>query len=188
MQKVELVSWKPGMEKVACTRALQAACALSLSVAQAKTDALLARKQPTVSVASAPAARRLILQLASLGVVARFAEDAGYAPQQRFGEVFAQLSPQLPAPVVATAQALSAQGEWELALSHCMAGLRSQALPAQTERLMADVLVEFGLALPDEAWAAEIERHLSAAERGEALAPSQVFARARSRVKAPPRP
>lgn len=186
MQKVELVSAKPGMEKVSCTRALQASCELSLSAARAKTDALLERKHPTVSVASAAAARRFILQLASLGVVARFAEDAGYAPQQRFEAVFAQVAPLLPPAVVTAAQALSAHGEWELALSHCMAGLRSQALPAEAERLLSDVLVEFGLALPDDSWAAEIERHLAAAERGETLTSSEVFAR--TRVKAPPRP
>lgn len=167
MQKVELVSCKPGMEKVSCTRALQASCALGLAAAKAKTDALLERKRPTVNVASAPAARRLILQLASLGVVARFAEDASYVPQQRFDDLLAQLVPVLPPATVARAQSLAAQGEWELALSHCMAGLSSAALAAETERLLSDVLVEFGLALPDDAWAAEIERHLAAADRGE---------------------
>ncbi|MFG6463798.1 hypothetical protein ACG04Q_19645 [Roseateles sp. DXS20W] len=119
MQKVELVGGKPGMQKVGCTRALQAACQLGLGAAQGKTDALLERRCPTVSVASAPAARRLILQLASLGVVARFAEDATYSPQARFDAVFTQVAPLLPPPTLATARALGAHGEWELALSHC---------------------------------------------------------------------
>ena len=181
MQKVELVSWKPGMQKVSCTRTLQASCELGLAAAQAKTDALLARKHPIVGTASAPAARRLILQLASLGVVARFAEGPNYAPQQRFDAVFALVVPLLPPATAAAVQALSAQGEWELALSHCMARLSAQAPPAEAERLLSDVLVEFGLALPDDAWAAEIERHLAAADRGEALAPSAngVFGRRR---------
>lgn len=183
MQKVELVGGKPGMQKVGCTRALQAACQLGLSAAQGKTDALLERRYPTVSVASAPAARRLILQLASLGVVARFAEDATYSPQARFDAVFTQVAPLLPPPTLATARALGAHGEWELALSHCMAALGAEALPAETERLLSDVLVEFGLALPDDAWAAEIERQLAAADRGDtpAAPANDVFGRARSR-------
>lgn len=179
MQKVELVSGKPGMQKVSCTRALQASCELGLAAAQARTDALLLRKRPLVGVASAPAARRLILQLASLGVVARFAEGADYVPQQRFAAVFAQVAPLLPPSTAARAQALAGQGEWELALSHCMAGLQSGAPPADTERLLSEVLVEFGLALPDDAWAAEIERHLAAAERGETPAATGVFGRGR---------
>ena len=185
MQKVELVSWKPGMEKVSCTRALQASCALGLAAAKAKTDALLERKRPTVNLASAPAARRLILQLASLGVVARFAEGANYAPQERFDAVLAQVAPLLSPAIVATAQSLSAHGEWELALSHCMAGLRSQAPPSETERLLSEVLLEFGLALPDDAWAAEIERHLAAADRGEVATAStnDVFGRTRPRSR-----
>jgi hypothetical protein len=181
MQKVELVSMKPGVQKVGCTRALQASCQLGLAAAQAKTDALLERRHPTVSVASAPAARRLVLQLAALGVVARFAEDANYVPQARFEAVFAQVAPLLPPATLATANALAAQQEWELALSHCMAGLGAEVPPAETERLLADVLVEFGLALPDDAWAAEIERHLAAADRGEgpALPANGVFGRRR---------
>jgi len=183
MQKVELVSMKSGVQKVGCTRALQASCQLGLAAAQAKTDALLERKHPTVGVASAPAARRLILQLAALGVVARFAEDANYSPQARLDEVLAQLAPLLPPSTLATARSLSGRGEWELALSHCMAGLGTEASPAETERLLSDVLVEFGLALPDDAWATEIERHLAAADRGEVPAPAagDVFGRRSAR-------
>jgi hypothetical protein len=185
MQKLELVSTKSGMQKVGCVRALQASCQLGLAAAQARTEALLERKRPLVAVASAAAARRLILQLASLGVVARFAEGPDYLPQLRFDAVFAQVASLLPGATAATAQALAGHGEWELALSHCMAGLQSAALPVETERLLSDVLVEFGLALPDDAWAAEIERHLAAAERGEMPAPAAtgVFG-----LRVPPRP
>jgi hypothetical protein len=184
MQKVELVSWKPGMQKVSCTRVLQASCELGLAAAMAKTEALLEGRCPTVSVASAPAARRLILQMASLGAVARLAEGANYTPQARFDAVFALVAPLLPPATAAVAQALGAQGDWELALSHCMAGLSSQAPPAETERLLSEVLVEFGLALPADSWAAEIERHLAAADRGEAVTSSaqDVFGRGRHRA------
>lgn len=149
MQTVELVRWLPGVQKVSCTRTLQHYCGLPLSVAKAITDALLECKRPTVDVESAAAARQLIHSLALLRVVARFAEGPGYAPQERFDQGFEQVAQFLPAATAITCRALATHGEWELALSVCLAGIpASVELPPAVEGLLGELAVEFGMLPP----------------------------------------
>jgi len=149
MQTVELVRWLPGMQKVSCTRTLQHYGGLPLSVAKAVTDALLERKYPTVDVESAAAARQLIHSLASLRVVARFAEGPDYSPQDRFNLGFEQVVQFLPAATAINCRALATHGEWELALSACLAGIpASVELPPAVEGLLGELAAEFGMLPP----------------------------------------
>jgi hypothetical protein len=135
------------MQKVSCTRALQAHCGLGLSAAKAVTDALLQHKRPSVTVESESSARQLVMALAALGVVARFAEGENYAPQERLEAALIQLEPLLPAAALATCRSLASHGEWELGLSHCIAALRGsgEELAPSSERLLAELVTEFGL-------------------------------------------
>jgi hypothetical protein len=148
MRNVELVRWKRGMQKVSCTQALQAFCGLGLSAAKAATDALLEHQRPIVSTRSDSTARQLIVELASLGVAARFAEGEDYAPQERFESLLVQVASVLPSPSLVSCRALAAHGEWEIALSHCISALRSSNLQvsAAIEGLLSELVVEFGLA------------------------------------------
>lgn len=149
MQTVELLRCLPGMQKFSFTQTLQHHCGLPLSVAKAVTDALLERECPTVDVESAAAARQLIRSLASLRVVARFAEGPDYFPLERFDLGFAQVAQFLPADTAITCRALATHGEWELALSVCLSAIpASVELPPAVEGLLGELAVEFGMLPP----------------------------------------
>src|SRR3982750_4046279 len=98
MQIVELLHAEKGAMKISCTTVLQAHCGLGLAAAKKVTDAMLERQYPEVSLPSAASARSLIVALAAIGVVARFAEGPDYDPQQRLAlaleSVRAELKPE----------------------------------------------------------------------------------------------
>jgi hypothetical protein len=147
MQLVELVHAENGAMKVTCTTTLQAHCGLGLAEARKLTDAMLQREYPEVSLPSAAAARSLIVALAAIGVVARFAEGPDYDPQQRLALVLETVRAQLMPEVLLTCQSLSARGEWELALSHCLAHLplREDAGSSAEFAALSELAVEFGI-------------------------------------------
>jgi len=126
---------------------LQTFCDLGLSASKAKTDALLEHMRPVVTVRSDSVARQLILHLASLGVVARFAEGDDYKPEERLDEALSQVASLVPSASLANCRAFAAHGEWELALSHCLASLGSSEaeVPSEVEGLLSELVVEFGL-------------------------------------------
>lgn len=147
MQIVELVHAEKGAKKVSCTKALQVHCNLGLAAAKEITDALLESKYPTVSLQSAAAARSLIVDLAALGVVARFAEGPNYSPQERLASALSSVKEAFKPEVLQTCQSLSAHGEWELALSHCLANLPvGETSQSEAEfAALAELAVEFGV-------------------------------------------
>jgi len=147
MQAVELIRAERGAKKVSCTKALQAHCGLGLAAAKDATDAMLANKYPAVLLQSAESARSLVVALAGLGVVARFAEGPNYNPQERLASALVLVQSALKPEVLRTCESLSGHGEWELALSHCLAHL-----PMEEETSMAPALhalgqlaIEFGI-------------------------------------------
>ncbi len=147
MQTVELIRAERGAQKVSCTKTLQAHCGLGLSEAKQATDAMLEHKYPTVSLQSEELARSLIVALAELGVVARFAEGPNYDPQERLASVLALVQPMLKPDVLRTCESLSGHGEWELSLSHCLAHLPIQRTEGVNSTLEAvsKLAIEFGI-------------------------------------------
>jgi hypothetical protein len=148
MQTIELIRAEPGAKKVSCTKALQAHCGLGLAAAKAATDALLERRTPVIIISTEEAARKLILDLAQLGVLARFAEGPNYNPQERLAAALAPLRSMLSAETLQTCEALSAHGEWEMALSHCLAGVpkETRAVAPDAFEALDRLAVEFGIA------------------------------------------
>ena len=147
MQLVELVRAEPGAKKVSCTTTLQAHCGLGLADAKRITDAMLERRYPTVSLQSDASARSLVVALAQLGVVARFAEGPSYNPQERLTAVLVSVEVLLSPEILSKCEALSGHGEWELALSHCLAHLPMQAGNSTTPELeaLSQLAIEFGI-------------------------------------------
>ena len=147
MQIVELVHAEKGAKKVSCTKAIQAHCGLGLAAAKEVTDTLLENKYPTVSLQSPAAARSFIVELAALGVVARFAEGPNYSPQERLASALSSVREALKPEVLQTCLSLSAHGEWELALSHCLAHLPSGEESRSVAEFvaLAELAVEFGV-------------------------------------------
>jgi len=147
MQIVELIHAERGAKKVSCTQALQTHCGLGLVAAKEVTDAMLDRKYPTVSMQSPESARALVVELAALGVVARFAEGPAYKPQERLASALASVQSILAPEVLRTCESLSAHGEWELALSHCLAHLPMQVNEGSPAILneLGQLAIEFGV-------------------------------------------
>ncbi|MCV2366451.1 hypothetical protein LNV23_23750 [Paucibacter sp. DJ1R-11] len=147
MQTVELIRAEVGAKKVSCTTTLQAHCGLGLAAAKKATDALLEKKCPRVSLQSVESARSLIVSLAGLGVVARFAEGPNYNPQERLTSALATVQALLEPETLRTCESLSAHGEWELALSHCLAHLsmRTNATTASAVKSLGQLAIEFGI-------------------------------------------
>jgi hypothetical protein len=147
MQTVELVRAKRGAKKVSCTMTLQAHCGLDLAAAKGATDAMLLNEHPTVSLPSKAAARSLIVALAELGVVARFAEGPDYNPRERLDSALASVEALLEPEVLGTCRSLSGHGEWELGLSCALDSLSKQtdsdALAAV--EMLSQLGVEFGM-------------------------------------------
>ena len=105
---------------------------------------MLEDKYPTVPSPSAEAARSLIVALAELGVVARFVQGPSYNPQERLACALAQVQSLLQPDILHNCQSLSAHGEWELALSHCLANLSQQA-DATAVGALSQLSIEFGV-------------------------------------------
>jgi hypothetical protein len=147
MPTVELLHAETGATTVSCTAALQAHCGLGHAEASKVTDAMLERQYPEVSLPSAAAARSLIVALAALGVVARFAEGPHYDPRQRLALALKSVQAQLRPEVLRTCQSLSAHGEWERALSHALAHLPSHRDAGSSPGFVAlsEIAVEFGI-------------------------------------------
>jgi len=147
MQTVELVRADRGAKKASCTKTLQAHCGLGLAKAKEVTDAMLERKYPTVSLQSAESARSLVVALAELGVVARFAEGPNYNPQERLAFALASVRPMLKPEVLRACESLSCHGEWELALSYCLAHLPMQETESAALALeaLSKLAIEFGI-------------------------------------------
>jgi len=147
MQTVELVRAETGAKKVSCTTTLQTHCHLSLTAAKIATDALLEGKYPKVSLASDDAGRKLIIALAKIGIVARFAEGPNYNPQERLAATIAPLRSVFPPDAIRTCETLSSHGEWELGLSHILALIPGEMAGIATSTMEAlDLLaVEFGV-------------------------------------------
>jgi hypothetical protein len=147
MQIVELIRAKRGAKKVSCTQTLQATCGLGLAAAKKVTDAVLEGEHPTLSLPSAESARSLVVALAELGVIARFSEGPNYNPQERLMSALASVHTMLEPEILHTCESLSGQGEWELALSHCIAHLSmngSATTNAAIEKL-GQLAIEFGI-------------------------------------------
>lgn len=147
MQIVELIHAEKGAKKASCTKAIQAYCGLGIAAAKEVTDALLENKYPAVSLQPAAAARSFIVELAALGVVARFAEGPNYSPRERLASALSSVQAALTPEVLQTCQSLSAHGEWELALSHCLAHLQSgeESRSATELAALAELAIEFGV-------------------------------------------
>jgi hypothetical protein len=147
LQRVELVHAEKGARKLSCTMALQTHCGLSPAQAKKVADAMLARQYPEVSLPSAASARSLIVALAGIGVVARFAEGPDYNPAERLALALESVQAKLKPAVLLTCQSLSAHGEWELALSHCLAHLpmREDAGSSPEFVALSELAVEFGI-------------------------------------------
>ena len=71
MADVEITSWAPGFNKVACTCLLQDRGSLGLAAAKQVTDGVLAGATEIVSVGSDSAAKLLVNELAAIGASAR---------------------------------------------------------------------------------------------------------------------
>ena len=71
MPQVEISGWRPGFEKVACTKTLQSAAGLGLAEAKQVTDAVLAGLSRTVDLPSTSKAEQLATTLTHLGAIAR---------------------------------------------------------------------------------------------------------------------
>ena len=75
MERVRIKGWRPGLEKIAMTRALQSAADLGLAAAKACTDRVLAGVVVEVPVRDEEAARALTQELQRLGAVAEADDD-----------------------------------------------------------------------------------------------------------------
>jgi hypothetical protein len=147
MQIVELIRAERGAMKISCTQTLQANCSLSLVAAKKFTDAMLDGQQPTVSLPSVESARSLIVALAKLGVIARFADGPNYNPQERLMYALVSVHSMLKPEILRTCESLCANGEWELALSHCMAHLPMNGSTTTSAAINAlrQLAIEFGI-------------------------------------------
>ena len=144
MQSVELLRAERGAKKVSCSNASQEHCGLGLAAAKGVTDAMLGQEKPTVSLPNRESARALIVTLAELGVVARFAEGPDYNPQQSLASAIEPLRSKLLPQVLQSCESLAAHGEWELALSHCLAHLPSTMVASEMAAL-CQLSIEFGI-------------------------------------------
>ena len=147
MRSVELLRAERGAKKVSCTKVLQVRCELSLTMAKAATDAMLAGDQPRLALRTDDDARSLIAELASLGVAARFAEVDGYDPQEELAKAIQPLHALLPIEARRTIESLAGHGEWELALSHCAAVLAHSpgTVPPDVCERLDQLAFEFGV-------------------------------------------
>lgn len=147
MHIVELLHAEKSATPGRCIAALQAHGGLGLAGARKVTDAMLERQYPEVSLPSAASARSLIVALAAIGVVARFAEGPDYDPQQRLAVALESMQAQLEPEVLRSCRSLSAHGEWELALSQALAHLpsRDDAEPSPGFVALSEIAVEFGI-------------------------------------------
>jgi len=132
--------------KVSCTKVLQSRCGLGLASAKSATDAMLEGNRPVLTLPSDEQARALIAELASLGVRARFAEVAGYDPSAELAKVMPSLQAVLPTEAYQSVISLAEHGEWELALSRCIAVMPQQsgAVPAQLQKRLNELALELG--------------------------------------------
>jgi hypothetical protein len=71
MSVVEITEWRAGCNKVEHTKLLKSSVGLDLAAAKKITDAVLAGRKPTVELVSEAAAKKLILDLDSIGFGAR---------------------------------------------------------------------------------------------------------------------
>lgn len=150
MRLIELLSAGRDARKVSCTTVLQARCGIGLVAAKSVTDALLEDKRPVVTLQSDETARSLVEELASLGVRARFAKSQDYDPAAELLKAVEPLESILLRDVFQTIVSLTEHGEWEEALSHCLASLplESDRLPSQTRDRLSELKLEFGLFRP----------------------------------------
>lgn len=70
MPYVEIIGWREGFQKIACTHALQRHTELSLATAKAFTDRILDGERIVISVPLTQVAAQLAAELSALGAVA----------------------------------------------------------------------------------------------------------------------
>ena len=70
MERVVLITWHLGMQKIAFNQLLGEHCGLTLALAKEVSDALLAGRRPMVEFQTEKQAGRFIAEARQLGVVA----------------------------------------------------------------------------------------------------------------------
>jgi len=146
MRSVELLRAERGAKKVSCTKLLQARCELGLARAKNATDAMLEGNRPVLTLPSDEEARAFIAELGSLGIRARFAEGHEYDPAAELAKAMLPLEGVLPTDAYQAITSLAEHGEWEVALSHCLANLPPPggSVPIAVQERLRELALEFG--------------------------------------------